>query len=147
MLKRIVSLVVMLSAMALTTGCAVNRATATLSPGADLSKAKSVYVVKQPKDKEGLDSMIAADLEKRGYAVTRGPELTTGYQADMAVTYVDKWMWDITMYLLELTVTMRDAKTGFPLAVGNSFHTSLTRKSPPEMVNEVMTNIFAAPKN
>jgi hypothetical protein len=146
MLKRLVSLVVMLSAMALTTGCAVNRATATLSPGADLSKAKSVYVVKQPKDKAGLDAMIAADLEKRGYVVTRGPEQTTPYKADMAVTYVDKWMWDITMYLLEMTVTVRDAKNGYPLAVGNSFHTSLTRKSPPEMVSEVMNNVFTAPK-
>jgi hypothetical protein len=26
--------------------------------------------------------------------------------------------------------------------VGNSMHTSLTRKSPPEMVDEVMGNIF-----
>jgi hypothetical protein len=147
MLKRIATLIAMLCAMALTTGCAVNRATATLSPGADLSKAKSVYVVTQPKDKHGLDSMIAADLEKRGYTVTRGPELNTGYQADMAVTYVDKWMWDITMYMIELTVTLRDAKTGFPMATGNSYHTSLTRKSPPEMVTEVMTNVFTAPKN
>lgn len=147
MLKRVALLFTMLCAMALTTGCAVNRATATLSPGADLSKAKSVYVVKQPKDKEGVDDLIAKDLQKRGYAVTRGPELNTGYEADMAVTYVDKWMWDITMYMLELTVTMRDGKTGFPMAVGNSYHTSLTRKSPPEMVDEVMNNVFNAPKN
>jgi len=28
------------------------------------------------------------------------------------------------------------------MASGNSYHTSLTRKSPEEMVNEVLTNIF-----
>lgn len=39
-------------------------------------------------------------------------------------------MWDITLYLLELTVKLRDPSNDFPLAVGNSFHTSLTRKSP-----------------
>lgn len=55
-------------------------------------------------------------------------------------------MLDITLYLLELTVTLRDTSNDFPLAVGNSFHTSLTRKSPEEMVDEVMTNIFNAAK-
>lgn len=64
----------------------------------------------------------------------------------MAVTYVDKWMWDITMYLLELTVNVRDPQTGFPVAVGDSLHTSLTRKSPPEMVDEVLDNVFKAQK-
>jgi hypothetical protein len=51
-------------------------------------------------------------------------------------------MWDITMYMLELTITMSDAKTDFTLASGNSYHTSLTRKSPEEMVAEVLGNIF-----
>lgn len=146
MLRRLGSLAAVVCSLALTTGCAVNRATATLSPGTDLSTYKSIYVVKQPKDKAGIDTMIADDLRKRGYQVTQGPERTTPYEADVAVTYIDKWMWDITMYLLELTVHIRDAKSGFPVATGNSLHTSLTRKSPPEMVDEVMNNIFTAPK-
>ena len=58
------------------------------------------------------------------------------------MTYVDKWMWDITMYLLELTVTIRDPQSDFPLATGNSLHTSLTRLSPPDMVKEVLDNIY-----
>ena len=68
----------------------------------------------------------------------------SAHQANSIVTYVDRWMWDMTLYLLELTVTLRDAANDFPLAVGNSYHTSLTRLSPEEMVNEVMTNIFNA---
>lgn len=128
----------------LITGCAVNRTSATLTPGTDLAAVKTAYVVKQPKDSRGIDDLIAANLEKRGYVVTKGPELTTPYKADVAVTYVDKWMWDITMYLIELTINLRDPKTGFPMATGNSFHTSLTRKSPPEMVDEVIDNMFKA---
>lgn len=146
MFKRFVFLTTMACIMALSTGCAVNRATANLTPGTDLSTFKSIYVIKQPKDKSNIDSLIADDLKKRGYAVTQGPELTTPYNADATVTYIDKWMWDITLYLLDLTVNVRDAKSGYPLAVGNSYHTSLTRKSPPEMVSEVMQNIFTAPK-
>ena len=46
------------------------------------------------------------------------------------------------MYMLELTVTMREPKTDYPLATGNSYHTSLTRKSPAEMVDEVINNIM-----
>ncbi len=136
---------VLTCSMALT-GCAVNQATATLTPGTDLSTVKSVYVVKQEKDTKGIDDLIKVSLEKRGYTVTKGPELTTPYNADVAVTYIDKWMWDITMYLLELTINVRDPKTGFPMATGNSLHTSLTRKSPPDMVEEVVGNILKAPK-
>lgn len=146
MLKRIASVLALLCATSVMTGCAVNRASATLSPGADLTAVKSAYVVKQPKDGRGINDLIAANLEKRGYVVTKGPELSTPYKVDVAVTYVDKWMWDITMYLLELTVNVRDPQTGFPMAVGNSYHTSLTRKSPTEMVDEVLDNVFKAQK-
>jgi hypothetical protein len=46
------------------------------------------------------------------------------------------------MYVLELTITVRDPKTDYPLASGNSMHTSLTRKSPTEMVAEVIDSIL-----
>jgi hypothetical protein len=51
-------------------------------------------------------------------------------------------MWDMTMYMIELTITIRNPANNYPLATGNSYHTSLSRKSPPEMVDEVMANIF-----
>ena len=146
MFKKIATCFAFLCVLSLMTGCAVNRATATVTPGSDLSKVKSAYVVKQPKDERGIDDLIAVNLEKRGYVVIKGPELSQPYGADVAVTYVDKWMWDITMYMIELTITLRDPQSGFPMAVGNSLHTSLTRKSPPEMVDEVIDNILKAPK-
>jgi hypothetical protein len=37
---------------------------------------------------------------------------------------------------------IRDPQSDFPLATGNSYHTSLTRKSPKEMVDEVIGNIY-----
>jgi hypothetical protein len=63
-------------------------------------------------------------------------------QPDALVTYVDKWMWDMTMYMIELTITLRDPKTDYPIATGNSYNTSLTRKSQTEMVDEVVENIL-----
>lgn len=143
MTRRFISMLLVLAAMALTSGCATNRASATLMAGADLSKVKSVYVVKMPDDGRGVGELIQANLAKRGYQAEIGPEQKPPYKSDAVVTYVDKWMWDITMYLLELTITVRD-KTEFPMATGNSLHTSLTRMAPPDMVNEVVTNIVNA---
>lgn len=132
----------LLGLLALTSGCA-NRATASITPGADLSKIKSFYLIPGAEDKDN-HILIKSNLEKRGYAVTTGPEMLPPYKSDAVVTYVDKWMWDITMYMLELTITFRDSVNNSTLAVGNSLHSSLTRKSPEEMVDEVLTNIFNA---
>jgi hypothetical protein len=132
-----------LSVLALSSGCAVNRATATVSPDTDLTKVKTYYVVQQPKDQRGIERLISDNLAARGFSAKSGPETSTVPPAvDAVVTYVDKWMWDITMYMLELTVTVRNPANNFPMATANSYHTSLTRKSPPEMVDEVLTNIF-----
>ena len=140
MLSRLVSILLLLGLLASTAGCA-NRATASLTSGADLSKIKSFYLIPAPEEKDNY-GLIRANLEKRGYTVTVGPEMPPPYKSDAVVTYVDKWMWDITMYMVELTITFRDPVTNYPMAVGNSMHASLTRKSPEEMVDEVLANIF-----
>jgi len=127
-------------------GCS-NHATATLSPGTDLSTIKSFYVVHQPKDTHQLQNLIRDRLAAAGYQANAGPESErSAHPVDAVVTYVDRWMWDMTLYLLELTITLRNPNNDFPLAVGNSYHTSLTRLSPEEMVNEVITNILNAGK-
>lgn len=140
-MKRIIGLLsVVVIASVFMTGCAVNRATATVDPSAQLDKLRTVQVKKLEGEDGSVRRLIADNLRARGYAVAtdgQAPE-----KVDAVVTYVDKWMWDITMYLLELTITIRDPQTDYPLANGNSYHTSLTRKSPPEMVDEVLGNIF-----
>ena len=146
MVKRLVALVAVLSILWLTSGCAINKATASLTPGSSLSGVKSFYVVKLPEDKNGVDELIRKRLVTMGYSATVGPERSVPYKADAVVTYTDKWMWDMTMYMIELTITVRNPASNFPMATGNSMHTSLTRKSPEEMVEEVLTNIFKASK-
>ena len=142
MFKKILFTSLFLAVLSSLSGCAVNRATACVTPGSNLEAMKTFYVVKSPKDEKDVDQLIKDFLVKKGYSVTTGPELTPPYQADGVVTYIDKWFWDITMYMLELTINIRQPTNNFPVAVGNSFHTSLTRKSPPEMVDEVLTNIY-----
>ncbi|MEJ1172395.1 hypothetical protein [Variovorax sp. CCNWLW235] len=140
-MKRVIRL--LLAAVAVSvfaSGCAVNRATATVDPSANLDKLRVVQIRKLEGEDGTIQKLIASNLRKRGYEVSedaKPPE-----KVDAVVTYVDKWMWDITMYLIELTVTVREPKSDFPLATGNSLHSSLTRLSPTEMVDEVVGNIF-----
>jgi hypothetical protein len=124
----------------MTTGCAVNKATATVDPSAKLDTVKVVHVKPYGDADNGTDKLIADNLKARGYQVSVGNEPPGS--VDALVTYVDKWFWDITMYMLELTIQIRDPKTDYPLATGYSMHTSLTRLAPPAMVDEVLGNII-----
>ncbi|KAB2966323.1 MAG: hypothetical protein F9K15_17250 [Zoogloea sp.] len=125
----------------ITSGCAVNRATAYVDPATNLSALKTLHVRKFADDNANTETLTADRLRAQGVKVTADPQMPPP-GVDGIVTYVEKWMWDITMYMLELTVVIRDPQSDFPLATGNSYHTSLTRKSPREMVDEVIGNIY-----
>jgi hypothetical protein len=104
-LKRLLKLAAILGFVAtITTGCAVNRATGSVDPAANLSALKTMYVKKIPAEDGGTNELIADKLRSKGITVTTG-EGTPPDSVDAVVTYVDKWMWDITMYMLELTIT------------------------------------------
>jgi hypothetical protein len=128
-------------ALSLNAGCA-NRMGASVTPGTEVAAAKTFYVAQTPADSRGIENLIRDNLVKRGFNATSGPSTTQPPQADVLVTYVDRWMWDITMYMLELTITFRNPANNFPMATGNSMHTSLTRLTPEQMVDEVLGNIF-----
>jgi hypothetical protein len=123
-------------------GCAVNEATSARVSDLDVRAVKTVYVVESADDKHKVAETIKNELTKRGYQVTIGKEMKPPYPADAAVTYIDKWIWDMTMYLMELNITVRNPITDFPALSGTSVHTSLTRKSQEAMVKEVIDNII-----
>ncbi len=133
-------------ALAALQGCAINRESASTSPDVDLSQLKKFYVVKFAPDQRGINMVIANELNKLGFEASTGLDIDTPKDVDAVVTYEDKWQWDITMYMIGLTIYMREPGSNRLLAVGHSYHTSLTRKSPPEMVAEVLANILKAKK-
>lgn len=141
MIRRLM-LIALIACSTLMTGCAVNRATASADPKLRWDAIKSVHVKQLEGEDGSTKKLIAEKFAAKGYAVTSDPQPNP--QADAIITYRDKWMWDITMYMLELTINVRDPKTDYPLASGNSYHTSLTRKAPKDMVDEVVENILKA---
>lgn len=139
-MRRLTSLLLIALASFVLGGCAVNRATANVDPSLQWDKIKSLHI-KQTEGEDGSTrKLISEKFKSAGFAVTSDPEPQG--KPDAVVTYLDRWMWDITMYMLELTITLKEPQTNAALATGNSFHTSLTRKSPKEMVDEVVENIL-----
>lgn len=138
---RLLSLALLAGALLGLTGCASDKK-ATIMPGANLGAIKSYYVVHYPSDNGKVNQIICDDLISRGYQATTGGALTAPTNTDALLTYQDKWMWDFTMYMLQLDMQIRNPKTDIPMATGMAMHTSLVRRSPKEMVKEVLDEIF-----
>ncbi len=126
----------------LTSGCVVTQLKSEVVPGNDLKALKKFYVIHLASDQRGVEKLIADRLNIMGYQATAGEKSAMPDDAQAIVTYQDKWMWDITMYMIELNVQIRQPKTEMAIATGHSLRTSLARKSPPEMVEEVLTDLF-----
>lgn len=123
-------------------GC-INSLSANLTPGTRVPQAARLYhVLTGSDDSEHVDQLIVHRLLAMGFQATAGSREATPADADVVVTYRDKWMWDMTLYLLDLTITLRKPQSGFPLVEGNAMHGSTTRRSPEMMVDEVLTEIF-----
>ena len=125
-------------------GCAINRDSASVTPERDVSALKKLLVVTSAADERGTDRIIANAFTKLGFEASVAVEGAPRRDVDAIVTYRARWDWDLTPYLLELTIFIREPQGDALLAVGNSYHTSLTRKSADEMTMEVLTNILKA---
>lgn len=134
-------LVISLVFLVMASGC-VNKATGSRSENFDVGSIDKLYVAHQPKDERHINLLIKSELEKRGFNVATGSETGAPKDIDGLVTYIDKWMWDITTYMIELSIFIKDPETDFPMARGYSMHTSLTRLSPEKMVAEVVANML-----
>jgi len=121
-------------------GCATNKASH--APDADLHKLKTFYVARLPADENGVEKLIAKRLNVLGYQCTSGDAQTPATPVDAVVTYQDRWMWDITMYMIKLDIQIHDGATGAILANGEVVRPSLQRKSPEGMVEETLGVIF-----
>lgn len=122
-------------------GCAINRESASVAADADITKLKTIFVVRSAEDDRGVYITIAEQLRKLGYSASTGPASSIPPNTDAVLSYQAKWQWDLTMYLLELRVTLRNPATDALLGTATSYHTSMTRKSTEEMVSEVLAGL------
>jgi len=142
MLSFIISIVAFMSL----SGCASQQLTATIPQGVDLNGVSSFYVVHFGDEERGLDKMISDELNNMGSESSYGEEDGIPVDVDAVVRYEDHWQWDITNYMISITITMRQTDETL-LATGTSYRTSLVRKDPPEMIKETLNRIFSKNKS
>jgi len=138
---RIIKFILLLSTLATMSGCAT-RLEATVAPGQSLNELGNVYVQHFSPDKRNLNYIIADKLTLLGYPATPLNDDNIPDDADIVITYVDNWRWDITSYLVKIKIDFRKAKNKQLLITGESYRTSLARKEPDFMIQEALEKIF-----
>ena len=112
------------AAAVLLTAC-VGNTSGQLTLARDVANQGTYYVQRQPADERDLASLIAKNMQGRAMRATAGPESAKPADVTYLVTYVDKWMWDMRMYLYDLRIEVRDAKDQSILGYGQSMQSSL----------------------
>lgn len=127
----------------LTFGCATVKLESSFAPNVEKTTLQSFHVVRQPNDERGIEELIKSELMAMGFSASSSDDMSPPNPVDAVITYVDRWMWDITMYMIDLNIQLRDPATGFVMGSGFSHRTSMARKPPEEMVKEVLHEIFS----
>ena len=131
---------IIISLLVLSSGCASIESTRI--PGSSLENIETLYVQRLSPDQRGVEKIIADELTKMGLTSLYGDSDISPVPVDALVTYQDNWQWDITMYMLRLSIQIRDPNTKSLLAEAESYRPSLQRKSPNFMAREVLESIF-----
>lgn len=113
----------LLLSLAALTGC-VGSATGQIIPSELTASENSFYVAHQPEDSRNLHNDIASALQSRGISATAGPADGKPSTADYVVTYIDRWQWDMRMYLSDLRIEVRDALDNSLMGFGQSAQSS-----------------------
>lgn len=125
-------------------GCAsrIHSLDSRITPNINLHAYKTFYVVQHAKDTRHLDKIIRDQMRGIGLKAESGPAGSKPPGMDVIVTYEDRWTWDVTMYLLSLSIDLRDSRNDLLLATGKSYRFSFARKPPEFMAREILEAIF-----
>ena len=135
----------MLIALVLFAGCSTT-GPAVVGKDHDLAKLKIAYVVSAGKNVYSgvsFSEYIKLELAEYGVAATSGPLGNKPNDVDFYITYVDRWSWDLAMYLSYLEINFFDNKSDQLIASGlykgGIFH---KYPKPSEKTKEVISSIY-----
>ena len=118
---RVVAVAVLAGILAACVGSAAGQ----LMPRTALDQGKTFFVEKHEKDTRNLAESIAQTMRARGLSATSGAAADRSQGVDYVVTYTDRWMWDMRMYLADLRIEVRDARDNSLMGYGQSSQSSL----------------------
>lgn len=121
------------------------------SPRVRLESFKKAYVVHDPGSTYGCANAAEEALKARGLAVTSGFIKDKPADTDFYVEVIDRWQWDVAMYLASLDLRFVDNTTGDLIATGTFrqgtfFHTFPDQKQKTFDVIASIYNSQPAPK-
>jgi hypothetical protein len=108
-----------------------------------LESMKRAYVVHDPGSTYGCANAAAEALAERGLTVTSGFIKDKPAEADFYIEVIDRWQWDVAMFLASLEIRFVDNATDDVIAIGTFqqstfFHTFPdTRKKTFEVIDSV----------
>ncbi len=124
------------------TGCAIHKNEAFIIPNGDKLENKSFFVLHSLGDKRHLEEIIRDVLVEKGFVAISGQKENMPEKIDVLVTYEDRWMWDLGNYLIQLDIQFRNPKNEYPFVAGETVRTSLIRKEPKFMADEVISKML-----
>ena len=110
----------------------------------DLAKYRHVYVQHRLTDDHHLDEMIVRELQRHGYEASCGPLTLLPENAEIVLTYADRWEWDFKTYLIELTVELATARTEKKLAEGRYYAPSPKSHPPEVIIRDLLNSVLKA---
>jgi hypothetical protein len=143
-LKRIVKPVFLVLLALCFSGCSSVVESKHYSKYAQLESMKRAYVVHDPSSTLGCANAAEEALAARGLKVTSGYIKDKPADTDFYVEVVDRWQWDVAMFLASLDIRFVDNATGDLIAEGifrqsTFFHTFPDQK---QKTFEVISSIY-----
>lgn len=133
------SLWLLLGCAALAAGCA----SLTSQANPSLGNFHRVFVETRLNDNLGIDRLLVAELKALGYEAQQGPLTMMPENYQLVVTYDAREEWDLHQYLIELSLSVRPAKDyNIIAASGRYFRPGVTRRTPQQMVHELVPKVF-----
>ena len=108
-----------------------------------LDGVKRFFVLSNQNDNHGLDHQIEAALEIRGNEASVGPLTMLPDDAQVIITYEDRWEWDFGDHLIYLQLNARNRRTEQQIA-GVRFSAKIPKgKAIPTVIGELIDRLLA----
>jgi hypothetical protein len=121
-------------------GCATYDAQ--VERGQSLTGLKRFFVVSNLNDNHALDHRIAEALKARGMEADTGPLTMMPDNAQVIITYQDRWSWDFGDHLVYLAFTARNAATNEMVAIVSFSATIPLHEPVPETVGRLTESLL-----
>jgi hypothetical protein len=141
-LKTLLATLLALAALA-HAGC--SSYSASVKPGATLSKYRRVWVKSNMDDNHGIGQFISDALRARGIESGVGPLTMMPVAMQAVITYRDNWTWDFKDHMNSLEISMQDNKIDFPIATARYDGPTSLISTPNEVVDKLVAKLLAAP--